>query len=113
MSGVQVPSVTPPNVEGPGGSPPGPSTLSAQAGGNMPIRPWYSLPSWSVSDPTSRPLDVDTSAFTPTPRLRVGFHDSARPVLGSTAAIPGRLTAPGPADSWPSGLSIQRWWPPT
>jgi hypothetical protein len=32
-----------------------------------------------------------------------GFHDSARPVAGSSAPIPRRLTAPGPAESLPWG----------
>ena len=55
----------------------------------------------------------DSSACTPTPRLRVGFHGVASPVLGSSAAMPLRFTAPRPADSLPYGLLCHRWCPPT
>ena len=48
------------------------------------------LPSMSVSEPTSRPVGVATKARTPTPRLRVGFQASARPVFGLSAPMPTR-----------------------
>ena len=47
------------------------------------------------------------------PRVFVGFHERAVPATGSIAPMPGRETAPGPAELWPSGLSSQRWCPPT
>src|SRR5437899_8894528 len=52
-------------------------------------------------------------ACTPTPRLRVGFQASAWPVAGSMAPMPGRDTAPGPADLWPYGLFSHCSCPPT
>src|SRR5688572_16875446 len=60
-----------------------------------------------------RPAGVASIARTPTPRRRVGSHGVARPVTGSTAAMPLRDTAPLPAFSLPYGLFIHRWWPPT
>src|SRR5436305_598948 len=90
-----------------------PATDRAYYNGNIPSRAWYSWPSSSVSEPTTRPAGVDRNACTPTPRDRVGFHASALPVTGSIAPIPGRHAAPGPADLFPSGLSSQISCPPT
>ena len=42
-----------------------------------------------------------------------GSSCSGRPLIGSSAARPGRGTAPGPAKSLPLGLLFHRWWPPT
>ncbi len=66
-----------------------------------------------MSLPTHSPVAVASMSNTPTPRSRPGFQDSGRPVAGSSAAMPSRGTAPGPAASPASGLFAQRKWPPT
>ena len=52
-----------------------------------------------VSDPTKRKSSVSWNASTPRPRWRVGFHERGTPLIGSTAAMPGRATPPGPSSS--------------
>ena len=67
----------------------------------------------SVSLPIHSPVFVENRANTPAPRSLVGFQENGIPLDGSRAAIPGRSTAPGPAESVPYQLFIQRWCPPT
>jgi hypothetical protein len=78
------------------------------ASGKNPVRAWNSPPSFSVSLPRYRPSSVVTSAKTPRPRERPGFHEYGRPLTGSSAASPLRGTALGAAESWPSVLFSQR-----
>ena len=56
---------------------------------------------WSVSLPTHNPSFVATRAKTALPRSFPGFQENGMPLVGSSAAIPGRSTAPGPAKSLP------------
>src|SRR6478735_2871607 len=72
------------------------------------------LPTKSVFDPIQSPSAVASIANTATPSgLRPGFHANGRPVNGSSAARPGRGTAPASPWSDPSGLLYQRLCPPT
>ena len=88
-------------------------TVVPPASGISATRPWVSPPILVVSLPTHSPWLVAKSAWAPTPRVRPGFHDSGRPLTGSSAAMPARGTAPGPAWSPWKGLFSQRMWPPT
>src|ERR1700742_1531940 len=68
---------------------------------------------YSVSEPIHRPVGVAYSANTAAPSgLRPGFQVNGRPLTGSSAARPGRATAPGCAWSTPSGVVFQRLCPP-
>ena len=62
----------------------------------------------SPSLPAQSPFEVAYSAMAPLLRELVGFQASALPVAGLMAPMPGRSTAPGPAESLPWGLSSQR-----
>jgi hypothetical protein len=67
------------------------------------------------SEPAKLPAGMGTSDSTPTPRSVCGCHQgSARPVLGSSAAIP--LTSTAFASHTlllPHSLLSHRLWPPT
>ena len=76
------------------------------------MRPRRWPPICVVSLPTQSPWLVANIAWAPTPRARPGFHDSGRPLTGSSAAMPSRGTAPGPALSPWNGLLCQRMCPP-
>src|SRR3954451_9974914 len=66
----------------------------------------------SVSEPTKSPLALASMSWTPTPRVRVGFHEYGIPLSVSSAAMPVRDTAPWPGRLLTVGLFCQRWWPP-
>ena len=82
------------------------------ASGMNAILRWVSPPIRSVSEPTQSPWVVASMSKTPTPRARPGFQLNGRPLLGSSAKMPSRGTAPGPALSPANGLFTQRMWPP-
>ena len=84
------------------------STVPPASGKNA-IRARYWKPAMrSVSLPTHRPAKWRRSRRRRRPRVRPGFQDSGRPLIGSSAAMPGRSTAPGPGASPANGLLSHR-----
>ena len=84
------------------------SGVGPGSSGAKPMPACSSRPNMVPSLPTQRPCGVANSAIVPWKRDFVGFHGRAFPVTGSMAPMPGRLTAPAPAESRPKGLSSQR-----
>ena len=89
------------------------SGVGPGSSGAKPIPAWSSRPNMEPSLPTHSPCGVASRTMVPCSRDLVGFHGRAMPVTGLIAPMPGRETAPAPAESLPCGLSSQRWWPPT
>jgi hypothetical protein len=65
--------------------------------GAKPMPAWSSPPNRAPSLPTQSPRGVAIRTIVPWLRDFSGFQDSALPVVGWMAAMPGRHRAPGPS----------------
>src|SRR5262249_16230658 len=76
------------------------------ASGKYASRGWNSPPTALVSWPIQSPSAVGVKSQTPTPRSRVGFQSTGRPLRGPSAPRPVRAAAPGPAAGGVAGGGV-------